>query len=421
MNADGQPPADRASVHSPPLGSTYWRLWASSALSNLADGVFKIGLPLVAIRFTREPGLIAGLSLALTLPWLLFALPAGAWADRLDRRRAMLGANVARAALLVVLAALAGFELTSIWIFYLFAFGVGTAETVYDTSAQSILPQIVPREQLSRANGRLYAAELTANQFLGPPLGGFLVAAGVMVGLIAPGAIWLSALVVLWMVRGSFRVDRDQPTTLRADIAEGLRFLWGHTLLRTLAIMVGGFNLASNAAFAVFVIYAVGSESAMGLTEPAYGALLTTIAAGSLVGSFLAERLERRFGRARSLWLTVAGSSLLIGAPALSASPFVLGVAFFVGGFTIMVWNIITVSLRQRIAPDRLLGRVISGYRMVAWGTMPIGAAVGGILGQFLGLRAVFALMALLTLSLLVPMAGITDARIDAAERTAEE
>jgi MFS family permease len=375
----------------------------------------------MAIRFTREPGLIAGLSLALTLPWLLFALPAGAWADRLDRRRAMLGANVARAALLVVLAALAGFELTSIWIFYLFAFGVGTAETVYDTSAQSILPQIVPREQLSRANGRLYAAELTANQFLGPPLGGFLVAAGVMVGLIAPGAIWLSALVVLWMVRGSFRVDRDQPTTLRADIAEGLRFLWGHTLLRTLAIMVGGFNLASNAAFAVFVIYAVGSESAMGLTEPAYGALLTTIAAGSLVGSFLAERLERRFGRARSLWLTVAGSSLLIGAPALSASPFVLGVAFFVGGFTIMVWNIITVSLRQRIAPDRLLGRVISGYRMVAWGTMPIGAAVGGILGQFLGLRAVFALMALLTLSLLVPMAGITDARIDAAERTAEE
>lgn len=421
MNADGQPPAERAPVHSPPLGSTYWRLWASSALSNLADGVFKIGLPLMAIRFTREPGLIAGLSLALTLPWLLFALPAGAWADRLDRRRAMLGANVARAALLVVLAALAGFELTSIWIFYLFAFGVGTAETVYDTSAQSILPQIVPREQLSRANGRLYAAELTANQFLGPPLGGFLVAAGVMVGLIAPGAIWLSALVVLWMVRGSFRVDRDQPTTLRADIAEGLRFLWGHTLLRTLAIMVGGFNLASNAAFAVFVIYAVGSESAMGLTEPAYGALLTTIAAGSLVGSFLAERLERRFGRARSLWLTVAGSSLLIGAPALSASPFVLGVAFFVGGFTIMVWNIITVSLRQRIAPDRLLGRVISGYRMVAWGTMPIGAAVGGILGQFLGLRAVFALMALLTLSLLVPMAGITDARIDAAERTAEE
>jgi MFS family permease len=375
----------------------------------------------MAIRFTREPGLIAGLSLALTLPWLLFALQAGALADRLDRRRAMLGANVARAALLVVLAALAGFELTSIWIFYLFAFGVGTAETVYDTSAQSILPQIVPREQLSRANGRLYAAELTANQFLGPPLGGFLVAAGVMVGLIAPGAIWLSALVVLWMVRGSFRVDRDQPTTLRADIAEGLRFLWGHTLLRTLAIMVGGFNLASNAAFAVFVIYAVGSESAMGLTEPAYGALLTTVAAGSLVGSFVAERLERRFGRARSLWLTVAGSSLLIGAPALSANPFVLGVAFFVGGFTIMVWNIITVSLRQRIAPDRLLGRVNSGYRMVAWGTMPIGAAVGGILGQFLGLRPVFALMALLTLSLLVPMARITDARIDAAERTAEE
>lgn len=420
MSTDPQLPDTPATAPAPPpLGPAYRRLWVSSGLSNLADGVFKVGLPLVAIRFTREPGLIAGLSLALTLPWLLFALQAGALADRLDRRRLMLGANAVRATLLVGLAALAALDFASIWLFYLFAFGVGTAETLYDTSAQSILPQMVARDQLSRANGRLYAAELTANQFLGPPLGGFLVAAGVTVGLVAPGMTWLVALAVLWLVRGSFRVARDTPTTMRADIAEGLRFLWGHSLLRTLAVMVGGFNLASNAAFAVFVIYAVGADSAMGLSEPAYGALLTTVAAGSLVGSFFAERLERRLGRAGSLWLAVAGGSILIGAPALSANPFVLGVAFFVGGVTIMVWNIITVSLRQRIVPDRLLGRVNSGYRMVAWGTMPIGAAVGGVLGQVFGLRSVFALMALLTLALLVPMLRITDARIDAAEQAA--
>jgi MFS family permease len=143
-----------------------------------ADGVFKVGLPLVAIRFTREPGLIAGLTFAITLPWLLFSLQAGAMADRLDRRRAMMGANLARAALLVGLAVLTGLDLISIWMFYVFAFGIGIAETVYDTSSQSIIPQIVSKDQLSRANGRLYAAELTANQFLGPPLGGFLIAAG---------------------------------------------------------------------------------------------------------------------------------------------------------------------------------------------------------------------------------------------------
>ena len=404
----------------PPLSRAFWQLWASSALSNLADGIFKVGLPLVAIRFTREPGLIAGLSLAITLPWLLFSLQAGAMADRLDRRKAMLGANIVRSALLVGLAVLAGLDLVAVWVFYLFAFGVGIAETVYDTSSQSILPQMVPKDQLSRANGRLYAVELTANQFVGPPLGGFLIAAGVVVGLATPAALWVVAVVVLWTVGGSFRVARVGPSTMRSDIAEGLRYLWGHDLLRTLGIVVGSFNLASNAVFPLFVIFAVGPGSEMGLSEPGYGLLLTTIAAGSLVGSFLAEGIERRLGRSRSLLLAAVGSSLLIGAPALSSDPIILGAAFFIGGLTIMVWNVITVSLRQRIAPDHLLGRVNSGYRLLAWGTMPVGAALGGLLGQTVGIRPVFALFAVLTLALLIPIGRITDARIEAAEREAE-
>lgn len=404
----------------PPLGRSYWQLWGSSALSNLADGVFKVGLPLVAIRFTREPGLIAGLTFAITLPWLLFSLQAGAMADRLDRRRAMMGANVARAALLVGLAVLAGLDLISIWMFYVFAFAIGIAETVYDTSSQSIIPQIVSKDQLSRANGRLYAAELTANQFLGPPLGGFLIAAGVVVGLATPAALWLVAVGVLWLVGGSFRVVRGGPSTMRADIAEGLRYLWGHSLLRTLGIVVGVFNLSSNAVFPLFVIFAVGPGSQMGLSEPAYGALLTTVAVGSLVGSFAAEAVERRLGRAGSLLLTAVGSSILVGVPAVTADPVVLGVAFFVGGLTIMIWNVITVSLRQRIVPDHLLGRVNSGYRLLAWGTMPLGAALGGLLGQVVGVRPVFAVFAMLTLSLLIPIGRITDARIEAAERASE-
>src|SRR6266508_732612 len=224
----------------PSLGIAYWLLWTSSGLSNLADGVVKVVLPLVAIRFTDSPTLIAGLTFVLTLPWLLFALPAGALADRLDRRRAMLGANAVRAMLLVVLVLTVMVDDGSIWVLYVVALCIGVAETIYDTSAQSILPLVV---------------------------------------------------------HGPFRIERDERTTMRADVAEGLRFLWRQRLLRTLAVIVGVFNFASNATWAILVLYAVGPASAMGLSEPAYGLLLTTVAAGSLLGSLVAEWVEQRHGQ----------------------------------------------------------------------------------------------------------------------------
>ncbi|MBG0829157.1 MFS transporter [Planomonospora sp. ID67723] len=412
---DRRAPRDRP----PPLGGAFWRLWTSAALSNLADGIFKVALPLVAIRFTDSPTLIAGLTFALTLPWLLFALPAGALADRLDRRRAMLGANTARAVLLAVLVLTAATGNGSIWVLYAVALCVGVTETIYDTSAQSILPQVVPRERLSRANGRLHAAELTANEFVGPPLGGFLVAAGVVAAFTAPVALWAAAVVMLLFMRGSFRVERDRRTTMRADIAEGLRFLWRHRLLRTLAAMVGVANFATNATWAILVLYAVGPGSAMGLSEPAYGLLLTAVAAGSLLGALIAERVERLLGRSRSLALTILTGVFFLGAPAVTADPFVIGAVFFAGGVSIAVWNVITVSLRQRITPDRLLGRLNSAYRLLAWGTIPLGAAAGGLLAQFFGLRAVFAVMALLTLARIAGMAVVNDKAMDAAERGA--
>lgn len=240
------------------LGANYWKLWTSAGFSNLADGAMKVALPLVAVRYTDSPALIAGLTFAFTLPWLLFALTAGALADRLDRRRLMLVANLARAFFLACLTAASLAGATSIWLLYAAAVCVGVAETVYDTSSQSILPQLVARDKLSRANGRLYAAELTANQFIGPPLGGFLVAAGVVFAFGTPVLLWVAAIGMLLLLRGRFSARRTERTTIRADIAEGLRFLGSSTLLRTLAIMVGVFNFASSAVFTVFVLYAVG-------------------------------------------------------------------------------------------------------------------------------------------------------------------
>src|SRR6266511_3345002 len=274
----GRPPAGRG--RPAPLGRAFWRLWSASTLSNLADGVVKVSLPLVAVTLTDSPA--------------LFALPAGALTDRVDRRAAMLVANVARGSALVVLVATVLLGYGSIWALYGVALFVATAETLYDTSAQSILPQVVPRERLSRANGRLQAAELAASEFVGPPLGGVLVATGIAVAFAAPAGLWAAAVGLLLVVQGQFRVLREHRTTIRADVAEGLRFLWRHRLLRTLAAMTGLFNLATNATFAVFVLYVVGSDSAMELSEAGYGLLFATIAAGSLLGALVADRVERR-------------------------------------------------------------------------------------------------------------------------------
>ncbi len=399
-----------------PLGASYWKLWTSSGLSNLADGVFKIALPLLAIQLTQSPVLIAGLSVAATLPWLLFTLTAGALADRLDRRRLMVSANLGRALLPGLLVGVILLDWGSLWALYIVALMVGVAETLYDTSAQSIMPQVVHRDQLSRANGRLYGVELITNQFIGPPLGGLLVALGVIAGFAVPAALWLVAAGGLLLIRGSFRTDREHKTTLRFDIGEGLRFLRNHSILRTLAVMTGVFNFASSAAFAVLVLFAVGPASPMGLSATGFGLLLTTSALGAFAGSFIAERVEARFGRSASLTLTIFGGALFVGAPAITDNPFVLGPVFFVGGMLIVLWNVITVSLRQRITPNRLLGRVNSAYRLMAWGTMPLGAAAGGLLAQWLGLQVMFAIMGMVTLALLGLMPTLTDKAITAAE-----
>ncbi|RJT75657.1 MFS transporter [Arthrobacter cheniae] len=399
-----------------PLGASYWKLWASSGLSNLADGVFKIALPLLAIQLTQSPVLIAGLSVAATLPWLLFTLTAGALADRLDRRKLMVWSNLCRAVLPGLLVGAILLDWGSLWALYVVALMVGVAETLYDTSAQSILPQVVHRDELSRANGRLYGIELITNQFIGPPLGGLLVALGVVAGFAVPAALWLVAAGGLLLIRGSFRAEREHTTTLRFDIGEGLRFLRNHRILRTLAVMTGVFNFASSAAFAVLVLFAVGPASPMGLSATGFGLFLTTSAVGAFVGSIIAERVEARLGRSASLTLAIFGVALFVGAPAITDSPYVLGPVFFVGGMLIVLWNVITVSLRQRITPNRLLGRVNSAYRLLAWGTMPLGAAAGGLLAQWLGLQAMFAIMGILTLALLGLMPTLTSKAITAAD-----
>jgi MFS family permease len=232
-----------------------------------------------------------------------------------------------------------------------------------------------------------------------------------------PAALWAAAVGTLLLLRGSFAVPRtEERTTVRADVAEGLRYLWRHRLLRTLAGMTGLFNFATNATFAVFVLYAVGPDSAMGLTEVTFGLLFATIAAGNLIGALLADPIIRRLGRSRSLFLGILGGVGTVGIAAVTTIPLVIATAFLIGGLTNALWNVVAVSLRQRITPDRILGRINSSYRLVAWGTRPLGAAAGGLLGELLGLRAVFAVAAALILVTLLAMTQVTDTAISTAE-----
>lgn len=398
-------------------GQRFARVVISSGASNLADGVARVALPIVAAASTRSPALVAGIELVRTIPWLFGALPVGALVDRLDRRSTLVVANLVRSSLVGALALVAAGGQAALWLLYAVAIGSGIAEVFYDTAAQSMVPSIVERSRLDRANGQLYAVEVGAQELLGPPAAGILVAASAVLAFATSTALWVLAVVVLITVRGRFRPVRSGPSSLRADVAEGVRFLLHRPMLRTMALMVGMSNLASSAVFAVLVLHAVGPTSAMGLTEAQFGLLFAMFAVGGLVGGLVAETVERRIGRARTLTSTVLGTSAYVVTLALTADPLAVGVAAFVSGTTVMMWNVVTVTYRQRVTPDHLLGRLNSAYRLVAWGTRPLGALIGGAIGQWYGVRAVFVAMAALALAVLVPNRLITDAALAAEER----
>lgn len=395
------------------------RLVVSSGLSNLADGVFTVALPLLTLRITRDPGAMGAVMLSLRLPWLLFALPAGALADRLDRRRTMFLVDVGRGAVIGMLALVVAAGGERLWLLCGLAFLLGIGETLFDTAAQSIVPSLVEPERLSRANGRLQATELMMNQFVGPPLGGLLAGVTLAGALGTTAAAYLLAAVALALVVGSFRPVRSgKPTTLRRDVVDGVRYLFGQRVLRTMALLVGIANMGEIAMLTVLPAYAI-RPGPMGLPEAAYGLLLAAPAVGALTGSFAAAAIERRLGRATTLRSAMLAIFLLTGLPALTTSGWLVGAGFAVSGLCAIVWNIITVSLRQRISPDHLLGRVNAGYRLLAWGSMPLGALLGGVLGELFGVRAVFLIAAggqLLAVPLLFT---ITERRITAAEQDA--
>ena len=373
------------------LPRRFWRLYASSATSNLADGIGRTVLPLLAASYTRDPVLVAGLTTFSFLPWLLFALPSGALVDRVDRRYAMSAANAVRALASGTLVVLTVAHAGSVAALYAVAFVLGTAETVYDSATRALLPQVVARRDLDRANSLLTVEETLGQQFIGSPVGSalFAVAVALPLGLDAVGFAVAAALVLT--VRGAYRPARaGTPTSVRRDMADGVRWLARHPLLRGLTLVSAGTAFVQSMGTGVLVLYVL---EVLDLPPSAFGLVLLGTGVGGLVGGVLTPSLTRRFGRAAMLTGGAVVAAVAEGALSLTTSGLVATALGAVSAAAVMVWNVLTMSLRQSLIPEAAFGRVQGAYRTLVWGGIALGSVAGGAVARAIGLRPLFAVL----------------------------
>jgi MFS family permease len=399
------------------LGASYWRLFSAASLSSLADGTLKVALPLLARSYTDAPLAIAGVGFAAMLPWLLLSLPAGAIVDRSDRRTVLIAANLVRAVILTLSAFLALVVVGSIAFLYLVAFGAGVAETFYATASSAIVPQLVDRTQLDRANALQQITDQATNQFAGPALGGVLAGVGVGLALGGPAAVWIVATAMLVALNGSFRARRrgdvPQVASLRSAMVIGLRFLARSVALRSVCLCAAVTNFASAAAAAVFVVYAVGAGSTLGLSPAVFGLLMAASAVGTVLGSLVIRPATRALGLRTLLAINALTQAVQIVVPVVTHDVVTIGAAYALGGLGVALWNVGTVTMRQRIAPVHLLGRVTSTHRLISWGSLALGALAGGLVAQVAGLVTLFWGAAALSLTGALALLHLTPATVD--------
>ena len=386
-----------------PLGASYMRLWIASVVSNFGDGLATVAYPWLASSITRNPLHLAGIAIATRIPWALFTLPAGVITDRVDRRKLIALMDSLRFALTLAVAIIVGLGASQfpdpadladasasapsnaalyLAVLYVSALLLGMAEVLRDNAAQTLMPAMVAPDQLEKANGRLWGAEMVMNSFVGPPAAGLLIAVAFALPFYVDAATFLVSAVLIFAIVGDFRpqgtVAANGPgakINWVGEIKEGVSWLWQNRLLRSLAIILGTLNAMFTVAFTTYVFFA---QEILGLTASQFGLLMTAGAFGGVLGSVVASKISVKLGSGTSLFVSIIMMMLQFLVTGLTSSALVAWIAFFVGTLWGVVWNVITVSLRQQIIPDELLGRVNSVYRFFAWGMMPIGSLLGG-------------------------------------------
>ena len=369
------------------LGARFDKLSIAAGVSNIGDGVSDAAFPLLVASLTRDPLLVAAATLIGRLPWLLFALISGALVDRMDRKRVMVITNVLRALGIGLMAWGVATDRVELFAIYVVAFGLGVAETFFDTSAEALVPRLVDIDDLPPANGRLQALEWVGGAFAGPPLGALLFAVFAALPFFLDAASFAIAAVFILLIPGSYRSERVIDTSVREDIAGGLKWLWNQRVVRTLALMAGVTNLFTFGIIAVFVLYA---QDILGVSDVGYGVLLATLGVGGLLGAVIGPRLVLSLGSGNTIRLTLVAQIVLTALFGFTSNVYVVGALLLLYGLLITAWNIVAVSLRQGLTPDEIRGRVAGASRLLAWGAQPLGALLGGLVASAFGLRAPF-------------------------------
>src|SRR5215472_3281359 len=384
------------------LGARFWKLWAASTTSALGSGLATIATPLFVASRTSDPLIISAAFGVAWLPWLLFALPGGVLVDRVDRRRLMIAIDSARVAAMGLLAAAILTGWASIALLYAVLFVVNTGEIVFRSASQAMIPAVVATDKLERANGLLVGGDTVMQDMVAGPLGGFLFALAAGLPFLANAGTYAASAILIGWIAGTYRpraapgqpsdrlaADASEapppPDSVWADVAEGFRWLIRQRLLRTMAILIGLLNLTLTAALAVLVLLA---RERLHLGSVGYGLLFTSSAAGGVLGSVIGDRL---IALVTATWtvriglLVEAGLHLTL---ATSRSAFLVGFALFAFGIHAALWTIVSSSLRQRLTPPAMMGRIGSTNLFIGAGGNCVGALLGGVVARDFGITA---------------------------------
>lgn len=379
------------------LGGRFWRLWSASTTSALGSGLATIAAPLFVAAHTRSPLIVSAAQGVAWLPWLLFALPGGVLVDRVDRRRLMVLIDAVRVVVMTVLATAMVTGHASIPLLYVALFLINTGEIVFRTASGAMIPTVVAHARLERANGWLIGGTTLMQQMVAGPLGGFLFAVAVCLPFYANAGTYAASAVLIGLVAGRYRAETTSNSildgsaaqaplrTVRTEVVEGFRWLIHQRLLRTMALLIGLLNVTLTAATAVLVLLA---KERLQLGSVGYGLLFTCMAVGGILGSIVGDRLVRLVTATWTIrigLLIEAGMHLTL---AMSRSPYFVGFVLFAFGVHGSLWSIVAASLRQRLTPPGMLGRVGSSNLFLAAGGNCVGAILGGVVAARFGITA---------------------------------
>ncbi|MGH2548317.1 MAG: MFS transporter [Thermomicrobiales bacterium] len=383
--------------------SPFARLWVGKSASSLSDFLVASSLPILAALLTESRVLVAAVTTALTLPWLIFGLTAGVLVDRFDRRAAMLVAAVVRGAVY----ATAGLLAIAGWLpdlgLLVIAIATGASQVITETATISLTPRLVDRKHLERANSRLLTAELVVES------GAALVAgtlASVGAGLVCGAGATSAAIAFIVLRRLQVPADstalEHEPRTQSTGLLDGIRLLWSIPVLRSISLMGAVINTAWTAFTATFVLYAI-TPGPVGLSARRYSLLVTASIAGGIFGAALAPRILKRVGNRWGIGLNILANAVTFGVPVLTASPWIIGIAFFLGDSASPQLRVAVNTLQQRNVPEELRGRVVAAYRMISLGAAVAGPPIGVAIAEVFGSRGLFAAASITCLLMFVP------------------